>query len=70
LALDESSESDTVYELDGYKFVMSPDLAKDATYFKVDISYMGFTVSSDIPMPSNGGGCGSSCNVSGCGGAQ
>lgn len=49
---------------------MSPDLANEATYFKVDISYMGFTVSSDAPMPQSGGGCGSSCNVSGCGGAQ
>jgi len=59
-----------VYELNGFKFVMSKDLAAQATYVKVDISYMGFTVASDIPMPSSAGGCGSSCSTSGCGPQQ
>lgn len=65
LALDEPNDNDEVLNEGGYTFCVEKALASQASFLKLDITYMGFTVDSDIPLPA-GGGC-SSCGSGGCG---
>ncbi|MDR2161468.1 MAG: IscA/HesB family protein [Desulfovibrio sp.] len=62
LALDTPTETDTVFDEKGFSFVINSDLCSAAKAIKVDFSYMGFSVESEIPLAVAGGGC--SC----CGG--
>ncbi len=48
----------------GYTFCVEKALAKQVSFLKLDITYMGFTVDSDLALA--GGSCGSSCST-GCG---
>ncbi len=67
MALDEPNDNDETYSTDGYTFCIEKSLAKQVSYLKVDITYMGFVVESDLQLASSGG-CGSSCGVGGsCG---
>ena len=66
LALDEKKDSDNVFEVEGYSFLMENDLFEQAKPVTVAFDQgMGFTVQSSIVFPESGGGC-SSC---GCGGS-
>jgi len=64
LALDESKETDDVFETDGYKFIVDKELMSKAQPITVDLSYMGFQVHSSMEL--GGGGCGSSCSTGSC----
>jgi Fe-S cluster assembly iron-binding protein IscA len=67
LALDEPGAGDEQYPWNGYTFVMAKELAQDASFVKIDMTGMGFAVSSDLPLPEGGGcGCGSGSS-GGCG---
>lgn len=63
MALDESRDSDEVFDEKGFKFCMEKSLYEKTGGIKVDAGYMGFVVESVNPL-SSGGGCGSCC---GCG---
>ena len=64
MALDEQKETDDVYDLDGYKYVVDKEFLKKASPIKVDFKDVGFSVTSNIQLSS---GC-SSCDTSGtCG---
>ncbi|QJT08166.1 IscA/HesB family protein [Oceanidesulfovibrio marinus] len=65
LALDQANENDEVVEHDGFTFVVEKELYEQAKPISIDISYMGFTVDSALPL--GGGSCGSSCGSGGCG---
>jgi Fe-S cluster assembly iron-binding protein IscA len=60
LALDEPNDNDEVVDSNGFKFVMDKKLLEMAKPVKVDVTYMGFTVDSNLQL---GGG---SCGTSGC----
>ena len=64
LALDESKESDNVYDINGITYLVDKTLSDQAKEIKVDfINQMGrsgFSVTSS--MISGGGSCGSSCS--------
>ena len=64
LALDEPRETDEVLDVSGYTFVIEKDLIQQAGPFKVDMTYMGFSVSSHMEL--GGGGCGGSCSGGSC----
>ncbi|MBF0482884.1 MAG: hypothetical protein HQK81_15330 [Desulfovibrionaceae bacterium] len=66
LALDEPKESDDSFEVSGYTFVIDKELMAQAKSIKVDMTYMGFQVESDMQL-GGGGSCGSSCSSSFCG---
>lgn len=65
LALDEPGEQDVTAEQDGFVFCMGKDLQTEARSVKIDLSYMGFVVTPEVPLAGSGGGC-SSCGGS-CG---
>ena len=62
LALDEPRETDSVYDVKGYKWLVDKDFMEHAKPIKVDFTPMGFAVSSSLDL--GGGGCG------GCGGGD
>jgi len=65
MALDEPKDSDEVYEVEGYKYIVDKDFMEKAKPVKVDFSEYGFKLSSNIDFGS--GGCsGCSTSSSGC----
>lgn len=71
LALDESTESDTTEEKDGFTFCINKELLEQVQGVKVDLSYMGFVLEPAVPLAGGGesgcSGCGSSGSSGGCG---
>lgn len=63
MALDESRDSDEVFEVKGFKFTMDKGLYEQTGGIKVDAGYMGFIVESVNPL-SSGSGC-ASCSSCG-----
>lgn len=58
MALDESRDSDEVFEVNGFKFCIEKSLYEKAGGINVDAGYMGFVVES-VNSLSSGGGCAS-----------
>jgi iron-sulfur cluster assembly protein len=81
LALDEKKDSDTVFEFDGLKFLVDGAVTTNCGAIKVDYveetsgcgcsgssgGGAGFSVSSERPLSTGGGGCGGSCGSGSCG---
>ena len=65
LALDEPGEDDETSEDNGLTFCINKELAEKVGAVTINLTYMGFVVESEIPLPSSGGGCSSCCG--GCG---
>jgi len=65
LALDEPREADEVLDVAGYSFVIEKDLLEKGKLFKIDMTHLGFSVSSELEL-GGGGGCGSSCSGGSC----
>ena len=70
LALDEPADDDTLFSEGGFSFCMHKELLGQIGGVKIDLTYMGFMVSPEIPLQSAGsasacGGCSgsSSCSV-------
>ena len=61
LVLDESNDLDEIFEFNGFKFIASKELLKQAQPVKVDFQGVGFQITSNLEM--GGGGC-SSCGTS------
>lgn len=69
LALDDATDSDEVFDDNGYKLLIEKDLYEQTGNVAVDMSYMGFTVDTEKEVPGVGmGGC-ASCG-GGCGGCN
>jgi iron-sulfur cluster assembly protein len=63
LALDEKTDDDEVLEVEGQTYLVEKALLEEATPIKVEMSYMGFQITSSLALEEMaGGGCG------GCGG--
>lgn len=73
LALDDTKDSDQVFEIEGYSFLMENDLFEQAKPVTVTFDQgMGFAVQSSIVFPESGDGCssgGGGCSSCGCGGS-
>jgi hypothetical protein len=54
-----------VLDVSGYKFVIDKELFEKGTPFKVDMTYMGFSVTSQMEI-GGGSSCGSSCSGGSC----
>lgn len=68
IALDEAGASDQVEEKDGFKFCMDKSLLELVKSVTIDLTYMGFTVEPEQPLPAGEGGCSSCGSGGGCGG--
>ncbi|MCP4111489.1 MAG: hypothetical protein GY749_39165 [Desulfobacteraceae bacterium] len=66
MALDEPKESDSVYDVDGFKYVVDKEFMKDIEPVKVEFMEYGFKVSGKIEFGSGCGG-GSCSTESSCG---
>ena len=65
LALDEPNENDDTFDQGDFTFVIEKPLMEQAKSVKIDISYMGFTVTSEVPFSSGESACGS-CSTGSC----
>ncbi len=65
MALDETRDTDEVYDFNGYSYIVDKEFLEKAQPIKVDFLSTGFFISSSIEL---GGGC-SSCgsDEGGCG---
>ncbi len=63
MALDEPKESDTVYEIDGVKYIVDQEFMEKVQPIKVDFTEMGFKLDCEEDF-----GAGADC--SGCGTAS
>ena len=66
MALDEPKESDNVYEVNGFQFIVDKDFYEKAKPVTVDFLGYGFKISSSIEF-SPDSACGSCSSNSGCG---
>lgn len=57
MALDESKDTDELYEIDGYKYIVDKEFLKQATPIKVDFLEVGFQVTSGLKLESACGSC-------------
>jgi len=64
MVLDEPTDSDKEFEVNGFKFIADKDFLEKAKPIKIDYRGMGFSISSSMPL---GDGCGSSCGSGSCG---
>jgi len=65
MALDESKDTDDVYEIDGFKYIVDKDFLEKAKPIKVDFTEMGFKLDSAIDFGASA--CGSCSTKSTCG---
>jgi Fe-S cluster assembly iron-binding protein IscA len=61
MALDEPKDTDTLYEVEGFKYVVDKMFMEKVEPIKVDFMDIGFKVTANIELSS---GCGS-CNTAG-----
>ncbi|MCU0560399.1 MAG: hypothetical protein MUD16_09425 [Desulfobacterales bacterium] len=66
MALDEPRETDQVFNVNGFKFIVDKDFYEKAKPVKVDFMGYGFRISSNLQLGAAGcGGCGGgSCETS------
>ena len=66
LALDEPGDEDARFEQDGFAFCINKELLQQVKSVSIDLSYLGFTVTPEVPLPSAGGSsCGGCCGSCG-----
>ncbi|MFH2045193.1 MAG: hypothetical protein ABIK92_08595 [Pseudomonadota bacterium] len=64
MALDEPNESDKIYEVDGFKYIINQEFLEKAKPVKVDYGQIGFKITSGFDM-----GAPSACSSCGTGGS-
>lgn len=67
MALDEPKETDNVYDVNGFKFIMDKDFDEKAKPVTVDFLGYGFKISSNMEFGAAASGCSSCGSGSGCG---
>ena len=59
MALDESKDTDQVFEIDGFKYIVDKEFMEKAKPINIDFSGMGFKLDCGIDFGSGCSGCGS-----------
>lgn len=67
LALDDAKDSDDVIVAEGFAFCIDKELLAQVKSASISMTYMGFTVDTEEPLPGamEGGGCCGSCSSCG-----
>ena len=60
MALDESKDTDQVFDIDGFQFIVDKEFIKEAEPIKVDFTGFGFQFDCAIEFEEGCSGCGSS----------
>ena len=61
MTLDELKDTDNLYEVDGFKYIVDKEFMEKSKPIKVDFNHLGFNLTSGIDL---GAGC-SSCSTTG-----
>ncbi|MBQ7585508.1 MAG: IscA/HesB family protein [Desulfovibrionaceae bacterium] len=69
MALDNPTENDAVEDLGDFAFCIDKSLLEEVKSVKIDLSYMGFILEPEIPLPIPEGAAGGSC-CPGCAGCH
>jgi len=67
MALDKSLESDEIFKIDGYEYVVDKNFLEEAKPIKIDFQGQGFKLESSIKMEGGCSGCESSSKSDSCG---
>ncbi len=63
MALDEPKESDSVFDIEGFQYLIDKALLEKAKPIKVDFLNVGFKIDSNLKFGSSSSGCeGCSCS--------
>ena len=57
MALDEPKDTDDVFDIDGFKYIIDQEFLKEAEPFKVDFSGFGFQIDCGIEFEEGCTGC-------------
>ena len=60
MVLDELKDTDDVFDIDGFQFVVDKELLKEAEPIKVDFAHFGFQIDCAIEFEEGCSGCGTS----------
>jgi iron-sulfur cluster assembly protein len=60
LALDEQKNTDDVFDIDGFKYIVDKELMKEAEPIKVDFAHFGFQLDCSLEFEEGCAGCGTS----------
>ncbi len=63
MVLDEPTDTDEVFDINGFQFIANKEFLENAKPIKIDYSGLGFQISSSLEF---GNGC-SSCGTGTCG---
>ncbi len=66
LALDDAKDTDDVFPVEGYSFIVEKELMAKAAPMAVDLSPMGFEITSSLELGGGGCGCSGSCSSGSC----
>jgi hypothetical protein len=66
MALDEPNSNDEVYDIEGFKYIVSKDLLEKAQPIKVDFLEVGFKLTSSLVFDAGASACGSCATNSSC----
>jgi hypothetical protein len=57
MALDEPKDTDEVYDIDGFKYIVNKDFLEKAKPIKVDFLEIGFKLTSSLELQAGCQGC-------------
>ena len=60
MVLDELKDTDDVFNIDGFQFVVDRDFLKEAEPIKVDFAHFGFQIDCSLQFEEGCSGCGTS----------
>ncbi len=70
MALDEPKDTDNVFDIDGYKYIVNKEFMDKVQPVKVDFLGFGFKLSCAVEFGQSGGGCSGCGTDSSCGSWQ
>ena len=66
MALDKSKDTDELYEVEGYQYIVDKDFLEEAKPIKIDFEGRGFKLDSAIKVEAGCAGCGTDGEESSC----
>jgi iron-sulfur cluster assembly protein len=66
MALDEPKENDTVFDVNGFQFIMEKEFCEKAQPVKIDFLGYGFKIDSSIEFGAGDSACGSCSTTGSC----
>lgn len=67
MALDEPKDTDNVYDIDNFQYIVDKEFLKLAKPITIDFMGMGFKITSGLELGVPGGGCSGCGSSSSCG---